>query len=98
MDRERRAAAARLLASLGAEAGKGADGVTQLDQDDRRQHDDRRDGPIHGAWRESPLFILNNLEAIGPAVRLAGVEGGGVVVMPALKVKDFDFTSLSDAV
>ena len=49
-------------------------------------------------FNESPLFMLNNLEAIGPAVRIAGVEGGGVVVRPPLKVKSFEFTSSSDAV
>ncbi|HET7614218.1 MAG TPA: TldD/PmbA family protein [Gemmatimonadaceae bacterium] len=49
-------------------------------------------------FNESPLFLLSNLEAIGPAVRLAGTEAGGAVVMPAIKAKDFDFTSLSDAV
>jgi predicted Zn-dependent protease len=45
-------------------------------------------------FNDSPLFLLNNLEAIGPAVRVA--EGGSVV--PALKARDFNFTSLSDAV
>ena len=49
-------------------------------------------------FNESPLFMLNNLDAIGPSVRVAGTESGGVVVMPALKVKNFNFTSLSDAV
>lgn len=49
-------------------------------------------------FNDSPLFMLNNVEAIGPAVRLAGTEAGGNVVMPALKVKDFNFTSLSEAV
>lgn len=49
-------------------------------------------------FNESPLFILNNVEAMGRAVRLAGTEAGGDVVMPALKVRDFNFTSLSDAV
>ncbi len=49
-------------------------------------------------FNESPLFMLNNVEAIGPSIRLAGTEGGGAIVMPALKVKDFNFTSLSDAV
>ena len=38
------------------------------------------------------------IEAIGPAVRLGGTEQGGPVVMPAIKAKDFNFTSLSDAV
>ena len=49
-------------------------------------------------FNESPLFLLNNLEAIGPSVRLAGTEAGGPIVMPAIKAKDFNFTSLSDAV
>jgi predicted Zn-dependent protease len=49
-------------------------------------------------FNESPLFLLNNIEAIGPAVRLAGTEQGGGIVMPAIKAKDFNFTSLSDAV
>ena len=49
-------------------------------------------------FNESPLFLLSNLEAIGPAVRLAGTEAGGPVVMPPIKAKDFNFTSLSDAV
>ena len=49
-------------------------------------------------FNESPLFLLANLEDIGPAVRLGGTEQGGPVVMPVLKAKDFNFTSLSDAV
>ena len=49
-------------------------------------------------FNESPLFMLNNLEALGRAVRVAGTEAGGDVVMPTIKVQDFNFTSLSDAV
>ena len=49
-------------------------------------------------FNDSPLFMLNNLEALGSPERLAGTEAGGDVVMPALKVRDFNFTSLSDAV
>ena len=49
-------------------------------------------------FNDSPLFMLNNLEAIGQPVRLAGTEAGGAVVVPPLKVRDFNFTSLSDAV
>ncbi len=49
-------------------------------------------------FNESPLFMLNNLEMLGPAERLAGTEAGGAVVMPAIKVRDFNFTSLSEAV
>jgi len=46
-------------------------------------------------FNESPLQVLNNVEAIGEAVR---VGAGGDTVMPALKVRDFNFTSLSEAV
>lgn len=46
-------------------------------------------------FNDSPLFMLNNLEGLGAAVRTAG---GGSAVMPTLKVRDFNFTSLSDAV
>jgi predicted Zn-dependent protease len=49
-------------------------------------------------FNESPLFMLNNLETLGRAERVAGTESGGNVVFPALKVRDFNFTSLSDAV
>jgi predicted Zn-dependent protease len=49
-------------------------------------------------FNESPLFMLNNVEALGQPVRLAGTEQGGDVVMPAIKVRDFNFTSLSEAV
>lgn len=44
-------------------------------------------------FNESPLFMLNKLEAIGRPIRL-----GDGLVMPALKVRDFTFSSLSDAV
>lgn len=45
-------------------------------------------------FNDSPLFLLSNLTALGPSVRVA--EGGSVV--PALMARDFNFTSLSDAV
>lgn len=45
-------------------------------------------------FNDSPLFFLNNVEALGPAVRTG--EGGSVV--PAIQARDFNFTSLSDAV
>jgi predicted Zn-dependent protease len=44
-------------------------------------------------WNESPLFMLNKIEELGRAER---VEAGQVV--PALRVRDWNFTSLSDAV
>ena len=43
-------------------------------------------------FNESPLFMLNNLDAIGRPVRTGGDA------MPPLRVRDFSFTSLSDAV
>ena len=49
-------------------------------------------------FNDSPLFMLNNLETLGRPSRLAGTEAGGDVVMPAIKVRDFNFTSLSEAV
>ena len=48
-------------------------------------------------FNESPLFLLNNVEALGP-VRRTATEGPGTQVMPILKARDFNFTSLSDAV
>ena len=52
-------------------------------------------------YNESPVFILNNLEAMGRPVAVSASESGDVgnpVVVPALKVRDFTFSSLSDAV
>jgi len=49
-------------------------------------------------FNDSPLFMLNNLEALGTAERLGGTEAGGNIVMPAVKARDFSFTSLSEAV
>lgn len=49
-------------------------------------------------FNDSPLFMLNNLEGIGKSVRTAGGEGGPGIVMPPIKVRDFNFSSLSDAV
>ena len=43
-------------------------------------------------FNESPIIMLNNLEAIGKPVRLAGC------LVPPLKIRDFTFTSLSDAI
>jgi predicted Zn-dependent protease len=49
-------------------------------------------------FNDSPLFMLSNLDGIGQTVRTAGGEGGPAVAMPTIKVRDFNFTSLSDAV
>ena len=49
-------------------------------------------------FNESPLFMLNNVEMIGRPERIAGTESGGNVVLPALKLREFHFTSVSEAV
>ena len=49
--------------------------------------------PKNFRWNESPLFVLNKLEELGRAERTAAGQ-----VMPSIRVKDFNFTSLSDAV
>jgi predicted Zn-dependent protease len=52
-------------------------------------------------FNDSPVFMLNNLEALGVPTRVSASEDGGpgqAVVVPPIKVRDFNFTSLSDAV
>ncbi|MEP6496193.1 MAG: TldD/PmbA family protein [bacterium] len=52
-------------------------------------------------FNDSPVFMLNNLEAMGVPERVSASEGGDpgqAIMVPALKVRDFNFTSLSDAV
>lgn len=53
-------------------------------------------------WNESPIFALNNLDAMTPAERTVSGEGvGGAgfsIVCPAARIREFTFTSGSDAV
>ena len=49
-------------------------------------------------FNESPVALLNNIEEIGKPVVIGGDEGPDPMVIPAMKVRDFNFTSLSDAV
>jgi predicted Zn-dependent protease len=49
-------------------------------------------------FNESPVTMLNNIEEIGKPVVIGGDEGPNPMVIPAMKVRDFNFTSLSDAV
>jgi predicted Zn-dependent protease len=52
-------------------------------------------------FNESPIFFLNNLEMLGPTIRINASEAlgaGGSTIMPAIKVREFTFSSLSDAV
>ncbi len=44
-------------------------------------------------WNESPLFMLNKLDALGRTEQVRAA-----LVVPAMRVRDFNFTSLSDAV
>jgi predicted Zn-dependent protease len=44
-------------------------------------------------WNESPLFMLNKIEDVGRAERTSAG-----LVLPAIKARDFTFTSISDAV
>ena len=43
-------------------------------------------------FNESPIIMLNNLETLGKQVRINGN------LIPYMKIRDFTFTSLSDAV
>lgn len=47
-------------------------------------------------FNESPVIMLNNIEELGRAQRV-GMFGSSAMI-PALKVRDFTFSSLSDAV
>jgi len=51
-------------------------------------------------WNESPVFMLNNIDMMTAPVRVNASEdgAGGSVMVPAIKARDFTFTSLSDAV
>ena len=63
-------------------------------------------GRITGAvknlrWNESPVFMMNNIEMMGTPMRVSASESGDIgfpVIVPPLKVRDFTFTSLSDAI
>lgn len=49
-------------------------------------------------FNESPVIMLNNIEELGRPVRVAGDESSFVMMIPPMKLRDFTFTSLSDAV
>ncbi len=48
-------------------------------------------------FNESPVIMLNNIEELGRPVRVKADEGGSMM-LPPMKIRDFTFTSLSDAV
>ncbi|WP_207432878.1 TldD/PmbA family protein [Sabulibacter ruber] len=49
-------------------------------------------------FNESPIIMLNNLEAIGKTERVVSGESSNNYLLPPLKIRDFTFSSLSDAV
>jgi predicted Zn-dependent protease len=49
-------------------------------------------------FNESPVIMLNNLEALGRPERVVSTESDYNYLIPPMKLRDFTFTSLSDAV
>jgi predicted Zn-dependent protease len=50
-------------------------------------------------FNESPIIMLNNLEALGKPERIgAGGDNFAGALIPPMKIRDFTFSSLSDAV
>jgi len=49
-------------------------------------------------FNESPIIMLNNLETLGIPERTVSGESGVNALIPPMKIRDFTFTSLSDAV
>ncbi|HEY4061676.1 MAG TPA: TldD/PmbA family protein [Puia sp.] len=49
-------------------------------------------------FNESPVIMLNNVESLGKPERSISVESYRSYLVPPMKVRDFTFTSLSDAV
>ena len=49
-------------------------------------------------FNESPVIMLNNLDALGRPTRVQNAETFGRVLVPPMRIRDFTFSSLSDAV
>ena len=49
-------------------------------------------------FNESPVIMLNNLDALGRPVRIRTDETGQPSLVPPMRIRDFNFSSLSDAV
>jgi predicted Zn-dependent protease len=49
-------------------------------------------------FNESPVTMLNNVDALGKPVVIGGEEVPYQMVIPPMRIRDFNFTSLSDAV
>ncbi len=49
-------------------------------------------------FNESPVSMLNNIEEIGRPAVIGADEARYSMLIPSMKIRDFNFTSLSDAV
>ncbi|MEG3190711.1 TldD/PmbA family protein [Lysobacter sp. D1-1-M9] len=49
-------------------------------------------------FNESPVIMLNNIDELGKPMRVGGDGSSFVMMIPPMKLRDFTFTSLSDAV
>jgi predicted Zn-dependent protease len=49
-------------------------------------------------FNESPVIMLNNVEEFGKPVRVQPQEAPILMMLPSMKLREFTFTSLSDAV
>jgi predicted Zn-dependent protease len=49
-------------------------------------------------FNESPVSMLNNVDELGKPVIIGGDEVAFQMVIPPMRIRDFNFTSLSDAV
>ncbi|HEY9196318.1 MAG TPA: metallopeptidase TldD-related protein, partial [Mucilaginibacter sp.] len=49
-------------------------------------------------FNESPVIMLNNLDALGKPERTVSGESNQNALIPPMRIRDFTFTSLSDAV
>jgi predicted Zn-dependent protease len=49
-------------------------------------------------FNESPVIMLNNLEVLGKPERVVSTESEGNYLIPPMKIREFTFSSLSDAV
>jgi predicted Zn-dependent protease len=49
-------------------------------------------------FNESPIIMLNNLETLGKQERVVTSEGSPNGFIPSMKIRDFTFSSLSDAI
>lgn len=49
-------------------------------------------------FNESPIIMLNNLETLGKSERVVSTESDQSYMVPPMKIREFTFSSLSDAV